>query len=144
PVRNGVSSYFTALFVLERSTLQRAEDMSGVRVAWVDRQSVSGYLLIRASLRAQGIDLARAFGDTRFLGSQDAFVQAVLDGNADVGATFIYIDAHRGTPMRAGWGAAKVRVLSQAGPIPADVLAVGARVPTAITETVRKLLLSQP
>ena len=143
PVRNGVSSYSTALFVAERSKLRRAEDLAGVRAAWVDRQSVSGYLLARAALRARGIDLERAFAVNRFVGSHDAVVQAVLDGSADVGATFVYLDDLNAAPVRAGWGSANVRVLAHAGPIPADILAAGARVPAAIFQQVQRLLLNQ-
>jgi phosphate/phosphite/phosphonate ABC transporter binding protein len=142
PVRGGVSFYSTALFAPEASPLRSAEDLRGARAAWVDRQSASGYLLIRAELRAAGVDLDRAFAENRFMGSHEAVVRAVIDGAADVGATFVYLDAKRGAPKRAGWGRAKVRVIAHAGPIPADVVAANTRFPSQHSRLVQQLLLS--
>jgi phosphate/phosphite/phosphonate ABC transporter binding protein len=143
PVRGGVSSYSTALFVAETSPLRRITDIESVRAAWVDRQSVSGYLLIRAHLRSRGVDLDRAFTDNRFMGSHDAVAKAVFDGAADIGATFAYFDAERSIPVRAGWGTAKMRVIAHAGPIPADVIAARAHLRPEDVRAMQKLLLLQ-
>ncbi len=100
-----------ALFVLERSGLRSPQDLAGVRAAWVDRQSVSGYLLIRAHLRGLGIMPERAFTSDRFFGSHEAVVRAVVEDSADVGATFIHLDERPGRQeqriLRAGWGDAR-------------------------------------
>jgi phosphonate transport system substrate-binding protein len=123
PVRGGVTSYSTALFTREGSRLRGVEDLAGVRAAWVDRQSASGYLLIRARLRELGVDLERAVSADRFTGSHEEVAQAVLDGSADVGASYVHLDPADDRPLRAAWGDARVRVLAHAGPIPADVIA---------------------
>jgi phosphate/phosphite/phosphonate ABC transporter binding protein len=143
PVRSGVSSYSAALFVPEASPLRRIEDLSGARVAWVDRQSASGYLLIRAHLRALGVDLKQVFDSEQFMGSHEAVVNAVLAGVADVGATFVYLDAKRGIPIRSGWGDARARVITYAGPIPADVIAASPRLPPRSALRVQRLLLER-
>ncbi len=145
PVRGGVSSYSTALFVAERSPVRSPHELAGARAAWVDRQSVSGYLLIRAHLRSLGIVPERTFASDRFLGSHEAVVRAVIDGSADVGATFIYFDERpeRRSPriLRAGWGDASVRVIAHAGPIPSDVVAASARLGAAEARVVQEALL---
>jgi phosphate/phosphite/phosphonate ABC transporter binding protein len=123
PVRGGVTSYSTALFTRDDSPLRDLRDLVGVRAAWVDRQSASGYLLIRAHLRALGVDLDRAVAADRFTGSHDEVAQAVLEGSAEVGASFVHLDPNDDRPLRAAWGDARVRVLAHAGPIPADVIA---------------------
>lgn len=145
PVRGGVSSYSTALFVLEQSRLRSAQDLVGVRAAWVDRQSVSGYLLIRAHLRSLGVTPERAFSSDRFFGSHEAVVRAVVEDSADVGATFIHLDERPGRQeqriLRAGWGDAKVRVIAHAGPIPSDVVAASAHLGAAEARLVQDALL---
>lgn len=145
PVRGGVSSYSTALFVAERSPVRTPDQLAGARAAWVDRQSVSGYLLIRAHLRSLGIDPERAFAGDRFLGSHEAVVRAVIDGSADVGATFIHLDERPGRRgpriLRAGWGEAQVRVIAHAGPIPSDVVAASARLGVGEARVVQEALL---
>jgi phosphate/phosphite/phosphonate ABC transporter binding protein len=141
PVRRGVSSFYSALFARPDSAMRRAADLSGARAAWVNAQSASGYLVIRAALRAQGLDLDRAFSEQTFAGSHVAVVRAVLDGKADVGATFMHHDPSGTTPARAGWGSADVHVIARVGPIPADVIAAGVHVPVARIRAVQRALV---
>ena len=151
PVRGGVSSYSTALFVRHDSPFREVRELASARAAWVDRQSVSGYLLIRAHLRALGLDLERAFREHQFVGTHEAVVDAVLSGRADSGATYLYPDESKGEAAgfegprsaRAGWGQAKVRVLAHAGPIPSDVLAASTRLPNEAALRVRDALLGR-
>lgn len=145
PVRGGISSYSTALFVRESSRFGSPHELTGARAAWVDRQSVSGYLLIRAQLRSLAIVPERTFASDRFLGSHEAVVRAVLEDSADVGATFIHLDerpgSHKARILRAGWGEARVRVIAQAGPIPSDVVAASARLGAGEARLVQEALL---
>ena len=142
PVRGGVTSYSTALFVRDDSPLQSVDDIAGVRAAWVDRQSASGYLLIRARLRELGVDLERAVAADRFTGSHEEVAQAVLDGSADVGASYVHLDPDDDHPLRAAWGDAPVRVLAHAGPIPADVIARSRRLDDKAQRRIEHALVS--
>lgn len=144
PVRNGTAYYSTALFTRSDSVLTSLEDLNGVRGAWVDRHSAAGYLVIRGALRMRGVNLDRAFGRETFCGSHAGVVRAVLEGMADIGASFALIDPRRKTPVRAGWGNAPVRVLATAGPIPADVIAATMRMPSATLRVVQRALLMPP
>lgn len=141
PVRAGVTSYSTALFTRENAPFRGVADLAGVRAAWVDRQSVSGYLLIRAHLRALGVDLDRAFAADRFTGSHEEVGAAVMDGSADVGASFVHLDPVTERPVRAAWGDARVRVLALAGPIPSDVLAASTRCDPARVAAVQRAFI---
>lgn len=141
PVRRGVSSFYAALFARSNVPFARPADLVGARAGWVSAQSASGYLVIRAALRAQGLLLERAFAQERFFGSHGAVVQAVLNGVTDVGATFMHHDATAGGIWRAGWGSAEVHVIARVGPIPADVIAAGVHVPVAKIRKVQAALV---
>lgn len=143
PVRNGACWYSTALFARAGSRVTTVADLVGVRAAWVDRQSAAGYLIVRAHLRTLGVDLEHAFAADQFLGAHDAVARAVLEGEADVGATYVYMSPDSpGTVKSAGWGAARVQIVAHAGPIPADVVAVGARLPGVVAARVQHALLA--
>ena len=171
PVRNGMSTYSSALFTLPESPIRTLDDLVGARAAWVDRQSAAGYLIIRAHLRALGVDLTRAFAEEGFAGSHDAVTRAVVEGRADVGATFAYFpsdsdgptphpvfgdEGHRASApsrpeprhgetgrraIRAGWGEAEVHVLAEAGPIPSDIVAASTTLPSLVTRLVQSALV---
>ncbi len=141
PVRRGLSSFHTALFARAGTTLRRPADLVGVRAAWVDRNSASGYLVIRAALRAQGVDPAKAFGAEHFLGSHQAAVEAVLSGQCDVAATYLHHAPGGPGTWRAGWGDENVHILSRVGPIPADVIAAGIHTPVARIRAVQRALV---
>jgi len=140
PVRRGVASFHSALFAPVGSAIQRPPDLAGARVAWVDRQSASGYLLIRAALRAQGVELEHAFAEEHFFGSHEAVVRAVLEGTADVGATYLHHDSAGSGIWRAGWGDANVHIVARVGPIPSDVIAAGIHVPVSQMRAVQRAL----
>ncbi len=135
PVRSGSAWYWTALFVRDDSTIRELGDLKRARVAWVDHMSSAGYLVVRASLRAQGIELESAFGEEQFAGTHDAVVSAVMSGRADIGATYAHFD-DAGRVRNAGWGKHRVHVLKYAGPIPSDVLAASAHLDPELAKEV--------
>lgn len=147
PVRNGASSYLTALFAKPDAPFRKVEDLVGLRAAWVDRQSAAGYIVLRAHLRSIGVNLDEAFRENRFYGSHHEVARAVFDGEADVGGTFVHVEPDATNPkgervVRAGWGEASVHVITQAGPIPSDVMAASVRVPVATMRKVQRALVS--
>ena len=144
PVRNGVSAYRAALFTRADSPLRTMADLKGARAAWVDQQSAAGYLIIRAHLAAQGLRLDRAFASELFVGTHDGVAGAVLDGEADVGATYVYLDERPGqrpVVRKAGWGAADVHMIAYSGPIPSDIIAADRRLPAALRAVVQTALV---
>jgi phosphonate transport system substrate-binding protein len=145
PIRHGVSTYSSALFTRPGSAYRTIADLRGARAAWVDRQSAAGYLIIRALLRSKGVDLAQAFTHEKFLGTHDAVAGAVLDGEVDVGATFVYLDEDlpggARFPRSAGWGSAEVHIICHAGSIPSDMLAVKNTLPEPTVQLIQRALI---
>ena len=140
PVRGGSASFSSALFTQPGSRIKQASHLGGARAAWVDRQSAAGYLVIRATLRSQGHDLDRIFKSEAFLGSHEAVVDAVLCGDADVGATFVTQSPSTGLIVHAGWGSASTQIVAVGGPIPSDVIAASIRVPVPTIRAVQRAL----
>lgn len=85
-VREGASSYRSALVTRASAPLQVA-GLAGKRALWVDRDSVGGFLLAKAFLKAQGMDGRRFFSE-EVAGSYRAALEGVLQGKADVTAVF--------------------------------------------------------
>lgn len=140
-VRGGSASYHACLFVQASSPIQRVEDVKGARAVWVDRSSAAGYVFPRLLLAANGVDPTAAFTSETFAQSHAEVVRAVVEGNADVGATFATLGAD-GNVLRGGWtdpdgsNPRPIRVLATFGPIPNDAMAVS----TALSGDVRAAL----
>jgi phosphonate transport system substrate-binding protein len=141
PIRNGRTSFGSALFATKASGIRNLIDLNGLTVGWVDKKSAGGYLVIRASLRNRGIDPRVAFGQELFFGSHENVVHAVLDGTVQVGATYVHFDPNGRGIAHAGWGDHEVRVVALADAIPNDLLGVGASVPKATREALRAALV---
>jgi phosphonate transport system substrate-binding protein len=86
-VRQGCSSYRAALVCRANEPL-RLEQLNGKTAAWVDRDSVAGYLLPMAFLKSRGIEPAKTFFNQKICGSYPAAAEAVLEGEADVTSVF--------------------------------------------------------
>jgi phosphonate transport system substrate-binding protein len=128
-LRNGTTSYSACLFSLRAGGPDDLSKLRGARAAWVDRESASGYVVIRAHLRSLGMRLVDAFGDEIFVRSHADVGRAVRERAVDVGATFLSFRSGSDEIDRAGWREGglddrDVQVLAHAGPIPSDVLAL--------------------
>jgi phosphonate transport system substrate-binding protein len=89
-IRNGRPTYRSVLFAPagQALTLDGLRKGVGLKVAWVEPSSASGYLLPKAHLLRAGINPVQVFTVQDFLGSHDAVCKAVAAGKYDVGATF--------------------------------------------------------
>ncbi len=143
-VRNGTTSYMTGLIALKTGPVKSLGHLKAVRAAWVDRESASGYVVIRAALRAAGVVLADAFREEIFVRSHADVARAVKSGRVDVGATCFSVGSGALAIARTGYRdepdlpSDDIRIVAQAGPIPSDIFAVHASLP----EADRKLLES--
>lgn len=141
--REGGSGYSSAIFTSASSRIQRLEQLQNRRVAWVDEESASGYIVPMQKLRAAGVT---TFAAQLFEGSHGAVVRAVLAGRADAGATNVSIDPGTGAYDTAGWmniaPSNAIRVLITAGPIPPDAIVVARTVPEAMHEKITDALLT--
>jgi phosphate/phosphite/phosphonate ABC transporter binding protein len=128
--RIGSTLFHCVIVCADDAPYKTIKDLAGARAAWVDPWSASGYVLPRLHVHQLGVDAAKAFLEERFLGSHDAAVQRVLQGQADVTATYANLDAD-GHVTSAGWRAhpdarGKLRILAVVGAIPSDVIAARA------------------
>lgn len=126
--RQGMVHYHGVLFVKADSPIQSPMDLVGTRAAWVDPSSASGYLFPRMTLAVRGLDITTLFVKESFHNSHGAVAQAVLRGEADVGATFAAFE--HGDPtrplVRAGFmdvaEPEDAKILLATTAIPADVM----------------------
>jgi phosphonate transport system substrate-binding protein len=150
-IRSGTTSYTTVLVAGPSSPLRTIADLRGLRVAWVDRGSASGYVVLRAALVRAGVKMTDAFSSETFVRSHAAVAQAVLEGRADVGATCAHIEegtvrfAQSPYAGEGGLSSDALRVIFEAGPIPSDIFAVRRGVARAVRDAVEGALLrAQP
>jgi phosphonate transport system substrate-binding protein len=146
-VRDAGTAYTTVLVASPASPLHTVHDLRGARVAWVDRESASGYAVLRSALQRAGVKLTEAFGSEVFVRSHAAVARAVVEGTVDVGATCAHA---RGEVVRfarslfagdTGLSAGELRVLFEAGPIPSDLFATRSGAPQRMRETLEAALL---
>ena len=146
-IRYGAATYRSVL-------LCRAEDKMELanlgrmrrrpRAVWVDESSMGGYLLPRAHLRQLGVDPTAAFFDERMLGSYDAALKAVLEGEADLTACFApAASANRpaaGYVELCGFRAIELRVLGYTAECPNDAVVLSPRLEGPIYDQIRSAL----
>lgn len=84
---DGTSTYFGYIFVRKDSGIRTVADMRGKTMAFVERATTAGYVFPLAYFKRYGVeDFASFFKKYYFTGSHDAAINAVLNGEADVGA----------------------------------------------------------
>jgi phosphonate transport system substrate-binding protein len=86
-VRGGSASYRAALLCRANEPLT-PHMLVGKSAVWADKDSVGGYLLAMAFLRAHGFDPAKTFSRQSFAGSYRAALEQVLNGGADITSVF--------------------------------------------------------
>lgn len=144
--RAGRVDYQAAIFLPKGSPITAVEELKGKRVAWVAKESAAGYIFPRLKLASLGLDPETLFADESFRRTHEAVVRAVLAGDADVGATYVSYAPEGGPePKTAGWLDAgtkteDIRVLTTAGPIPADVIAFASTMGAPLSEKLGEAL----
>ena len=147
PARRGATTYHAA-FITRRGGPKTLAELRGRRAAWVQRDSAAGYLVPRMHLAAQGFDVLRFFSRELFVHSHNAVVDAVVNGDADVGATFCNVDVPTGRVVRSSWqdesGASlrPVEAIATMGPIPNDAVVASGAVPAAARSALTRWLLT--
>jgi phosphonate transport system substrate-binding protein len=135
--RSGQIEYHAALFTRHASPIEKLSDLAGCRAAWVDADSAAGYVLPRRRIAEAGLDPETLFAKETFLGTHARVARAVLEGEADVGATYVLLDPATKRPLSAGWldagaGINGAYVLATAGPIPSDAIVFARSLPSAV------------
>lgn len=126
--RMGAASYRSALLcrgerAIDLKSVAMRSAANPIRAAWVAPYSAAGYLMPRRHLRTLGAAVDEIL-DERFHGSFRACFDAVIEGDADLTASYVgrrgsgYIDL-------CGDHAAELRVLAWTDEIPNDGIVVG-------------------
>jgi len=112
--------YYSGYIIVRRdSPLTSLADLAGRSIAFVERSSASGYLFPVARLLAAGLKPGADFAGSRFLGTHEAVIRAVLDGEVEAGATFQgALKSARMKEIDIG----SLRVLGVTGRIPLDAM----------------------
>ncbi len=116
------------IIVPAESPLQDIQGLRGQRVAYVDRYSVTGFLLPAAQVREASVRV-----EPVWLGSHDAVLAAVSQGRVAAGATY------------SGRAATQpgLRVLASTGSIANEPLFVQSSVPSDVRQALRNALLAE-
>jgi phosphate/phosphite/phosphonate ABC transporter binding protein len=139
------NTYASVLVAREGSSITTIADLAGRTIAWVDRLSASGYVVPRLGLVARGVSPEATFACEFFAGSHAEALRAVLEGRADVAATFAHL-GERGEVVRGPWteigvrGEA-VRIVATLGDIPLDLIAARTSVPEDIRQKLARALV---
>ena len=138
---NWYQSYWLAL---KEKPYSKVEDLKGKPVAFASKTSTSGYLIPIYDLKRKGL-LTKPDPEA-FFGAGNLFygtgyvsaVERVLNGQAEAAAVSYYVldkDKHLTIEQRA-----KLKKVTEQGPVPTHVIAVRTTIPDPDRETLRKAL----
>lgn len=127
-VRRGQTTMASELLVPAGAATRALAELAGQRVAYVDRSSVTGFLLPAAQLGE-----AKVHVEPVWLGTHDAVLEAVKTGKVAAGASY------------AGHGATTegLRVLVTSAPIANEPLFVQHKVPAEVRDALAQALLAE-
>jgi phosphonate transport system substrate-binding protein len=116
--------YYSAILVRKDSNIKSLKNLSGKKIAYVDKKSTSGYLYPRAMLRKAGLEVSSVHPE--FAGTHDLAVKALVDGKVDAAGVWADLPENGGGAWTNGENKVgdKVRVLAYSDPIPNDAFVV--------------------
>jgi phosphonate transport system substrate-binding protein len=85
---DGSNGYYAMMYSRSDSDIHSLDDMQGRSLAFADPNSTSGYLVPKAELEMQEIDIDSYFSRTGFGGGHEQAVIAVVNGQYDAGVTW--------------------------------------------------------
>lgn len=120
PLINGKNYYNGFIITRNDSGIETLEDLPGRSFAYVDKNSASGYLYARHSIKEAGLDPENIFSQVTFAGSHDLVILGVLNGEFDAGAT--YNEAYE-KMQKSGTDVSGINIISTTGNIQKDAIA---------------------
>lgn len=142
----GGSTTFRAAFVCRADAPLKLETLEHVPVAWVAKESTSGYLLPRRHLESLGVDLSRAFDAQLFAGSFAAALEALIAGK--VALTTVFASSASAATQRTGLDGlppglrSQLQIIGFSDESPNDRIVASAGVPEAAFQLLRSRLVS--
>ncbi|MBO1073079.1 phosphate/phosphite/phosphonate ABC transporter substrate-binding protein [Roseomonas marmotae] len=155
PEEEDGSIYYRAVMVARaKSGITDLAGMKGHSLAWADVNSSSGYLVPRAALRRQGVDIDRYFSRTGFAGGHEQAVVAVLQKQYDACCTWAsglgdesqgFTRGNLRAMVQKGMLDMKdVRIVWTSEPIATGPITVRADLPEACKEDLKLFFLALP
>ncbi len=140
--RFGRPTYESVIVVKQDSPLQTVEDLRGTSIAFVDRDSASGYLFVADLIAREVGKPDDVFRDQLFQGSHRAVCDSVLRGWVDAGTTYVVRDMS-GAIVHSGWidlldRGGDLRALRVTDPIPCDAIACRPGLASGLVERLAK------
>jgi phosphonate transport system substrate-binding protein len=140
----GGSTTFRSAFVCRADHPVRLDALEHVSVAWVARESASGYLLPRKHLEKLGVELSNALGDELFAGSFAAALEALIAGKVQL--TAVYAAPENAAVARSGLDTlpptlrAELRVIGYSEEMQNDGIVASSSMPEAMFQLMRARL----
>jgi len=135
-IRFGSPFYRGQIMVGADSGIYKLADLKGKTFAFVDPASTSGHLYPKSLLLSKGFDPKAFFSRSVFVGSHNAVVLSVLNGEVDGGAT--YDDARAAVAKSFPEIFKKLKVIAYTKNIPNDVVAVRKGLDPALKQSIKE------
>ncbi len=138
---DGRSTYHAHIYTRKDSGIKSVSDMKGKRFAFVEKATTAGYVFPLAYLKEQGVsDIDEFFSEYFFAGSHDASLNAVLNEQADVGASknTVFDWVRKSNPRIDK----EIVVLAESTKVPSNGLCVRKTLDPSIQGKIKKALLS--
>ena len=138
--RNGSPTYLGYLVTQRQKVRPLLTDLRGRTIAWVNKNSTSGYIYPRAMLRAKGIDPDTFFGKQIFAGDHEASVKlAMEDPELVAAAASPFVNPE--TPTMVQDAFTSLMVVAKTKRIPLDCIVIHKRMQRALAADIRTALL---
>lgn len=143
-IRNGLATYQSQFIVRTDSKINSVKDLHGKKIAFVDPDSTSGYLLPMKVLKDKKIIPKHKL----FAKNHEAVVKMVYQNEADAGATYFnppqdgqIEDARRLIQPQFPDVEKKIRILELSEPIPNDPIVFKRDIPEVMKEKIIETLI---
>jgi phosphonate transport system substrate-binding protein len=138
-VRFGSSTYNSQLITSAEGGIRGIGDLNGKTYARPDPLSTSGWIIPMLSMRAEGLSPETDLKQILDVGSHEAVVAAVYNGEVDAGST--YVDARTALEKDYPDVMEKVRVIKVTADIPNDGVQYSPSLSQEIQDLITKALL---
>ena len=137
---DGESTYHSLIYTRKDSGIKSVADMKGKKFAFVEKATTAGYIFPLAYLEGHGVlALDAFFSEHYFAGSHDASLNAVLNRQADVGASknTVYDWVRKSDPRIDQ----EIVILARSSKVPSNGLCVRNDLSAEIREKLKTALL---
>jgi phosphate/phosphite/phosphonate ABC transporter binding protein len=138
PKVGGKSSYNGYIIARKDGNVKSINDLKGKSFGYVDKNSASGYLYARDSIKNNNMNPDTIFNKVIFLGNHDNVINAVIQREIDAGAT--YNEAFEKAKV-SGVPVHELNIISKTEDIPKDALAARKDMPEDTIEMLKKAFI---